>query len=129
MNYFVYLDAIPEQRSPLIYATSNEGQGYPGNGTDGFVESGLVYQFSGESGGETFEWGPYRTADSATGGSYYNSRGFQIISPGFDGLYGDGGVVADGELRVPNGFTAADGRSLQAGQDNITNFSEGMLAE
>ena len=45
-------------------------------------------------------------------------QGYQIISPGFDGLYGVGGVYKDGSeltgVRLPEA-------------DNITNFSGGVL--
>ena len=93
-----YLDTLPGQTKPLIYASSYDGRGY--RAVD------LVT-------------GPSSTLTSVytkTGGQAYNPKSFQIISPGFDSDYGTGGVFDT---------TLPANRSME--RDNITNFKGGRL--
>jgi len=93
-----YLDPLPGQTKPLIYASSYDGRGYRA--------ADLVT-------------GPSSTFTSVytkTGGQAYNPKSFQIISAGVDGDYGTGGVYDD---------TLPANRSAE--RDNITNFKGGRL--
>jgi len=93
-----YLDSLPSQTKPLIYASSYQGRGY--------VVGDLV-----TGAGCTFV-----NVYSKTGGQPYNPKSFQIISAGMDNDYGTGGVYDD---------TLPATRSTE--RDNLTNFKGGRL--
>ncbi len=103
-----YLDPIEGQSMPYAYASTARGAYAP--------NSGAVYR------PEDLNWngsGPFTSVyHRPNNGQVYNPRGFQIISPGFDGEFGIGGEWEPGspllEPRTPE-------------RDNITNFSGGML--
>lgn len=101
---FEYLDPLPNQTTPIMYISSDEGRGYD---TADLVLSGLpsptlskIYFIDS---GETEPHKP---------------NSYQIISPGIDGFFGDGGVwESDNRLPV----------SRKEEWDNIANFSSGIL--
>jgi prepilin-type N-terminal cleavage/methylation domain-containing protein len=100
LAYFpVYFDPIPDQQRPYIYSSSYEGTGY--DVAD--VQTPAAPAFNG-----------YTVNANGLG---WKSKTFQIISAGFDGDYGTGG------LYDPDANPAIDA----AGKDNITNFTTGML--
>lgn len=96
-----YLDPLAGQTKPYLYVSSYGGQGY---------------NTTVDLGGRMSD--VYRQSN---GGPAWQSRGFQIISPGQDGEYGTGGEYqpekADSLL--------SGGRSVE--QDNITNFHGNTL--
>ena len=138
---FVYLDAIPEQTTPLMLASSEGGRGY----LDWHVQYFPLADLRGTvdpTAAWSFVDGLYRNADTAkiddpfARFKQFNPRGFQILSPGFDGEYGagglyspDGGLIQRGPVPPPppgNGSRATAGE-FAAGGDDITNYSSGML--
>lgn len=100
-SLFEYLDPISEQTNPYIYLSSYNGKGYD----------------AADLGGRMTD---FYKQNSSTG---WNAKSFQIISPGFDGAYGVGGVydpeTANNDLIGPR----------EAERDNIANFSSGTLAD
>lgn len=95
-----FLDALPGQTKPYLYASSYDGKGYrPADLTwgPGLLDKVTVYTQS-------------------LNGPAFNPKSFQIISPGIDAEYGEGGPL-DGT------FTGA--RAVE--QDNITNFKGSRL--
>jgi general secretion pathway protein G len=109
-NFQVYLDTLPGQDTPYLYANGDEGSGYSAD--DVKSTSSMANQ--------------NRLATSAyqqsTGGSYHNKLTYQLISPGFDHQFGQGGVwnesTADSDL--------VGTRSVE--RDNLTNFHGSTLA-
>ena len=100
--FLVYVDPIPSQTMPYLYATSNEGQGYAA--TDLNV------------GGTQVLSSVYLVG---TTGQPQKPKSFQIISPGFDNAYGSGGEY---DANQPQGLL-----TNILDYDNITNFSSGQL--
>ncbi len=98
----MYVDTLPNQTQPYLYASSYEGRGYQAADINDWMTNG-----------------PYR----ATGGSYWNAKSFQLISAGIDNQHGPGGTfvaeTADDDL------STAAGRAAE--RDNITNFHGSML--
>lgn len=90
-----YADRLPGQQAPLLYASA---------AATGNYRPADVPELSG---------GPYKK--SAT--TYWNPNTFQIISPGFDGQYGVGGVFNPDNTATLN----------TAETDNLTNFNDGRL--
>lgn len=127
------LDPLPNQTKPYQYFNSYGGRGY---------------QVANEVLTSTTLKGPYVKVDAkwlptswasastpepplaATPSNAWNGKGFQIISPGFDGEYGVGGQYSS-EKGI--GVKADDSdqfrsRTNRRGEaDNITNFSGGAL--
>lgn len=93
-----YLDTLPGQTKPLIYASSYDGRGY--RASDLVTGPGCTFT----------------SVYTKTGGQPYNPKSFQIISAGFDSDYGTGGVFDT---------TLPANRSME--RDNITNFKGGRL--
>jgi len=93
-----YVDSLPSQTKPLIYASSYQGRGY--------IAGDLV-----TGAGCTFV-----NVYSKSGGQPYNPKSFQIISAGMDSDYGTGGVYNN---------TLPATRSAE--RDNLTNFKGGRL--
>lgn len=105
----VYLDPMPGQSRPYMYL-SGAGRNLPKvNNPAGNPDS---FDLNGDS---TDLQRAYVKADGKTA---YKEDSFQLISPGEDGLYGEGGVWADD-------FTIPEARREE--RDNITNFSGGPL--
>jgi prepilin-type N-terminal cleavage/methylation domain-containing protein len=120
-----FIDGLPGQTTPVLYFSS-QGKSYrkenvstvwdefdvhsnpldpnASDATQGKRERDMTYIYVGPD-GKT----PLRP------------QGYQIISPGFDGWYGSGGVFSDGtEL-------AGNPRGREA--DNITSFSDGKMGK
>lgn len=101
-NLPVYLDPLPgNQNQPILYASAYDGRGYQTVDINNWMTGG-----------------PY----TQTGGSYWNPKSFQLISPGFDHLYGTGGAFVAETANDDLTGTRADER------DNITNFHNSVLA-
>ncbi len=126
-----FKDGLPSQRSPYLYYSSYDGQGY--NALE-FLSSPAVAPVT---------YGllaPYRQGLSLSD-SAWKPHNYQIISPGYngtaglDGAYGFGGpYLATGTDPLPLGTTPPNGLTLPAygklrdqEADNITNFSQGEL--
>lgn len=102
-NFRAYVDAFPAQKSPYLYASAYDGRGYE------------VADF----GGALADF--YRNGDQTTSPAW-NQKTFQLISPGSDGAYGTGGPYTGPKAKT----LLSGGRAVE--QDNITNFSDGVLA-
>lgn len=100
-----YLDALPGQTNPYIYLSSYDGRGY----RTADIPTGTLTRWYVL---------PDDTTANDTDNPPYKPNGYQIISPGGDGLYGDGGVYDPDNT---SSLTAAE-------LDNITNFTDGRLA-
>lgn len=122
----VYLDPLPGQVRPYLYASSNEGAGYdrnPGSSGNPANSANRDISTNGLTGVQsTDRIATFEYLQNATSGPAWKDRTYQIISPGFDGLYGQGGLwnenSADTDL-VGN---------RDAERDNITNFHNTLLA-
>lgn len=101
----VYFDPLPGQTAPYVYASSYDGRGY--QTPDVFANSAddlnNVY-FSGTAGSTTPQ----------------KNKSCQIISPGYDGFYGAGGLFNANQ-------TGTKGLTDRRDYDNITNFHGGQL--
>ncbi|QDU41373.1 hypothetical protein Mal4_57400 [Maioricimonas rarisocia] len=100
-----YLDPLPNQTTPMMYISSDEGRGYD---TDDLSLSGLP--------------SPTLTDfyDLGSTSEPHKPNSYQIISPGIDTFFGDGGTwTTDSRLPV----------SRKEEWDNITNFSGGVLTQ
>lgn len=95
-----YRGPLEGQTKPLMYVSTSRTKSYVP------TDSGLVPT-------PTPTWTPYKTKS----GSFYNPTTFQIISPGYDGEYGTGGVYD------PDAAAALS----QGDSDNLTNFASGPL--
>ena len=96
-NPLAYADSLPGQTVPLLYVSTA--------GTGVYNASHVPELASG----------PF--AKSAT--TYWNPNSYQLISPGFDGKYGAGGLYKQDDGSSP---------AVQAGGgDNLTNFTNGAL--
>lgn len=115
-----YLDPLPGQTRPYVYASSYEGRGYnrATDSNDNPINPDLIIGSEGESLRSEY----LRPGETAS----INPNSFQIISPGFDGNYvqpgaewGNRGGPYDRETRLS---------AARAGErDNITNFAGGEL--
>lgn len=136
----VYLDPIPGQTKPYLYATSYDGRGYYDTGAASDVSTAASDSNLGDT---VAEFRIYRTdtKDAATDPDppAWKPNGFQIISPGPDNEYGTGGpykpngnIVLPALIRIPNPsappplIDGPDGARLVE-DDNITNFAGGTL--
>ncbi len=125
-----YVDPLPDQQTPYAYFSS-QGRSYKRTNS---VGSGLSEQddfdiHGGNSNVLDFSAVYLKTLTPA---QPHRSSGYQIISPGFDRLYGLGGVYTDGTELVNgdlNGNSIPDvgevWRAVEA--DNITNFTNGLM--
>lgn len=117
-----FVDELPNQRRPYIYLSAYEGNGYrpygadltpnapaPGQGPDDEIPL--------DTAGTPLLGDVYYKQAPAAGvpGVFWNQKSYQIISPGLDGDYGDGGLY--------NGETHGNLED----RDNITNFRGGEL--
>jgi prepilin-type N-terminal cleavage/methylation domain-containing protein len=108
-----YLDTLSGQTQPYLYLSAYGGQGY---NVSGELSSPPLGTFA-----DVYRQGP-NGATSASPSPPWNPNTFQIISPGGDQQYGQGG-----EYETANGNTLLIGaRGVE--RDNITNFSGGVLA-
>lgn len=131
-NFYVYADPITGTQLPYLYASSNDGQGYnvassPINGAADFPNGTLQYYYYQ---GANTSFDPTTTAFSSSTPpgpfSPWNKNGYQIISAGFDRKFGVGGLYQKGSLSVPtSGSISRAAREFE--NDNITNFSDGLL--
>lgn len=99
-----YLDPLPNQTTPIMYISSDEGRGYDPDDLDltGLSSPTLTKIYFVDSG----ETEPHKP------------NSYQLISPGIDGFFGEGGVwESDNRLPV----------SRKEEWDNIANFSGGLL--
>ena len=106
-----FLDSLPGQTRPLLFFSS-QGKSYRK------TNSATAWDDFDVSGGTTNAADMSSLYVGADGKTPERSQGFQIVSPGLDGLYGIGGKYTNGSE-----FTAQ--RSVEA--DNITNFSGGEM--
>jgi len=110
-----YLDPLPGQQSPYVYYSS-QGKSYTIENNASAVDAFDVFTDSSKN--------PLRiylktqSVSPTTRNVPHRAESFQIISPGLDGIYGEGGLYSDGSELV-------GARSVEA--DNITNFSSGAL--
>ena len=106
-----FVDSWPSQQAPLLYFSSYDGNGYR----------------AAEFPGGTFLYGPYLQGGNANA-QPYNSKSFQIISPGGDGKYGIGGPFQPGAAEPLPAFGTYTAAQRADEKDNITNFGNGPLA-
>lgn len=112
-----YLDTLPSQANPYLYASSNNGRGYDATDLGGPALSAPLVPVTSMTNVYL-----QKDDDTSTVGDTseiaWNQTSFQIISPGFDTEYGVGGIYeSDGTL--------PPARSNE--RDNITNFGSGEL--
>jgi prepilin-type N-terminal cleavage/methylation domain-containing protein len=143
-----WYDSIPNQSVPYLYFSSYEGRGYNTNyGGSGSYTGELPLDSSGNflflhdvyrvwSGTGTPPYPPAGPTSPIAGTSAalnsvansnpQNPQTCQIISPGYDGNFGQGGVF---NINLANsGLTDSNGKVDRAAFDNLTNFNGGRLA-
>lgn len=96
-----YLDPLPAQTKPILYASSYSGKGYRVEDLGGAMRD------------------VYRDRD----GVAFKPNGLQLISPGADGIYGIGGLFDPEHANA----VLSSGRIVE--RDNVTNFMAGTLGE
>lgn len=129
---YTYADPITGTRVPYLYASSNDGQGYNESSSD--FSSANVKDLRGPV---STVYTPYYYRQQDSSGAppyttpYWNKTGYQIISAGLDRRFGGplsttptppfqlGGAYQKGSL-LPV--------TRDCERDNITNFSDGVLA-
>lgn len=99
-----FCDSIVGQQRPYLYFSSYDGQGY--DTTE--IPSGTLT--------DIYRQGPPPNPPA------WKAQSFQIISPGFDGEYGQGGLFN------PDTATNDLVGNRSAERDNMTNFHSGMLS-
>ncbi len=102
-----YLDPLPGQTQPYLYFSAYEGAG------GGYKTAEVTFA------GMTDVYRQTHNANSPA----WNSKTYQIISPGFDATYGEGGHFGEDDADADLSGTREGER------DNITNFSGGTLAD
>ena len=107
---YEYLDPMPDQTAPIMYVSAAGGR--YNKTTDAAAHDDYDVFGDGDSRNML---GCYMQADGSTP---HQKDGFQLISPGADGAYGEGGAFTPGE-DLPSA------RDVE--EDNITNFSGGTL--
>lgn len=107
-----FVDSLPGQKIPYMFLSS-QGKSY--TKTNNASEQDDFDVHGGPSNSSDMSQ-IYLKADNQTA---QNPGGFQIISPGLDGLYGVGGMLDE------DGSQITGLRTTEA--DNITNFSGGAL--
>jgi prepilin-type N-terminal cleavage/methylation domain-containing protein len=107
----VYFDSLPGQTMPYVYASSYDGRGYLP--ADLLVNATSAFQPYPSN---LNLLSPYL---AGTGATAQKNKSFQIVSPGFDALYGSGGTF--------DATATNHGLSDRRDYDNITNFSSGLL--
>lgn len=136
MNEFY--DALPNQSKPYLYFSSYEGRGYntlelPNNGTTFTYMQDMYRIWSGTVSSTSFPLPPSGPQASTAGTSAalpaQKAQSFQIISPGYDGNYGVGGVFNinlnnSGLIKSFSGTTPVYDTDAY---DNLTNFNGGRL--
>lgn len=121
VNFPVYVDTLPGQVRPYMYASSNEGLGYDSTdvSTPASNNSFSIYFLK------------QKAAAADPDPDAWKPETFQIISPGADGEFGFGGpYMPDQTNPLPTlvvGDTIPPAPVRRAEQDNITNFSDGVL--
>jgi len=108
-----FVDSLPGQTAPYILFSS-QGKSYR------VTNNAAVYDDFDVHGGMNNSKDMISVYVGTNGTTPLRANGFQIISPGLDGLYGVGGVYTDGSECVGT-------RAPEA--DNITSFSGGKLAK
>jgi prepilin-type N-terminal cleavage/methylation domain-containing protein len=140
-----WYDPLPNQSKPYLYFSSYDGRGYnlaelPTDLTPAFKIAGAeslhdIYRVSSSTlyppqSPSSSPAGTSAQINSALNSSAQKPQTFQIISPGYDGEYGSGGVY---NTQLSNsGLTGYDASGNQLNPDtrqfdNITNFSGGRL--
>lgn len=112
-----YLDSLPEQAKPLLYFSSYEGKSYRVTGATSELPAGGTLL-------DVYRVGQTAVSPPGPGTQTLPAQkpsSFQIISPGYDQSYGQGGVW---NPQLPN-----SGLAHKDDQDNITNFSPGTLLQ
>ena len=113
-----YKDSLPGQRNPILFASSYGGRGYR--------DADVQLVSSPGSSDFAYYYRRYTGTYPATPANFnaaraFNEKSYQLISPGFDGEYGTGGLLSgDMELLDPQPARSAE-------RDNITNFKGGTL--
>ena len=148
-----YLDSLPGQRLPILYASSYGGRGYrdadlwvagtPSYPTAGHnqyvayatVPSGFAWHYRRYTGAYPFPADPAPNTDTSFNAlPAFNPKSCQLISPGIDGEYGLGGILNTAmELAEPvdppppNAPPTRDNSARAFERDNITNFKGGTI--
>jgi prepilin-type N-terminal cleavage/methylation domain-containing protein len=122
-----YYDSLPGQTNPYLYFSSYEGQGYR---LAELPQSGGNYLFLHDfyRVSPTVASPPATPPVSPTGSQTLPAQkpqSYQIISPGYDGDFGAGGVF---NTNLPNsGLTDSNGNPDKAAFDNLTNINGSRL--
>ena len=114
-NFPEFVDPLPGQTAPYVYASSYGGAGYRYN------SSSPLFEFAASSTAPMyFPTMPYLQGSGA-GALPWKTKGFQIVSPGYDKKYGTFGSYSTDTASSD----LSGSREIEA--DNITNFAPGTL--
>ncbi len=120
-----YVDSLGVEKLPYLYINSNDGSGYDASHLP------LAIPFDNvATEGLQLRDGIYRQSETAN--SFYKPKTFQIISPGFDGDYGHGGVYEEDDFGHDDRDNLTVNNTEHVGpadRDNITNFTDLSLRE
>ena len=126
-------DPLPSQQNPYWYISSDDGRGYstPSTNLNGSGQPQPTQDLAGSGMTDCYRQSPPdTTSNPPKPGTAHNPKSYQIISPGYDGLYGTGGFfdpqsAATSLSTPPLGATARD---PEPERDNITNFHMSRLS-
>lgn len=107
-----YFDSLPSQKNPYLYFSSYEGTGYKSIEYSSLMTDIYRDSTSASPSGTM----PGTSTQSLTA---YKAKSFQIISPGYDGEYGQGGIF--NPKASPSVYDSKD-------YDNLTNFHGSRLS-
>jgi len=124
-----WYDPLPDQSKPYLYFSSYGGRGYsvselPVTGTN-YTYLHDVYRMAASVSGNYPPSAPSNAGSGSQTLPAQKAQSFQIISPGYDQDYGQGGIF---NPKLPNaGLNDSSGKPDLAAYDNLTNFNGGRL--
>jgi hypothetical protein len=133
-----WYDSLPNQSKPYLYFSSYEGRGYntnevPSNGANFTYMHDMYRVWSGPITPAAFPLPPTAPGAATVGTSAalpaQKPQSFQIISPGYDGNYGVGGVFNPNLTNsgLISSFNGGNPVFDTDAYDNLTNFNGGRL--
>lgn len=114
-GFYGYSDPYPGTQVVYLYASGNDGQGYNEDSSGNGLDLGGAMSYYYRQGSESATSPPFSSP-------FWNSNSFQLICAGADRQFGTGGPYT--KENAANQLTG----NRDAERDNITNFSDGVLA-
>lgn len=123
-----YVDPLPSQQTPYLYASSYDGRGY--EETTDTTSPAAAMSIYGDVNIDPHR--VYYQSYNPTGdaGATWKDKSYQIVSPGYDGLYGMQNNPGGNPARPFFLFNVDEKSNLgDADKDNLTNFHNTQLGD